>query len=64
MYLEVLNSENKILRKIEANIFDIENIRHDLIHQLVLWQLTFTLMLKVSNSLICFCFSRGMFYVI
>ena len=38
MYLEVLNSENKILRKIEANIFDIENIRHDLIHQLVLWQ--------------------------
>ena len=38
MYLEVLNSENKILRKIEANVFDIENIRHDLIHQLVLWQ--------------------------
>ena len=38
MYLEVLNSENKILRKIEVNIFDIENIRHDLIHQLVLWQ--------------------------
>ncbi len=38
MYLEVLNSETKMLRKIEANIFDIENIRHDLIHQLVLWQ--------------------------
>jgi large subunit ribosomal protein L4 len=38
MYLEVLNSENKILRKIEASVLGIENIRHDLIHQLVLWQ--------------------------
>ena len=38
MYLEVLSSENKILRKIDANIFDIKDIRYDLIHQLVLWQ--------------------------
>ena len=38
MYLEVLSSENEILRKIDANIFDIKDIRYDLIHQLVLWQ--------------------------
>lgn len=38
MYLEILNSENKVLRKINVDVFAIENIRYDLIHQLVLWQ--------------------------
>jgi len=38
MSLEVLNFENQIVRKIEAGVIDIRNIRRDLISQSVLWQ--------------------------
>ena len=38
MYLEVLNSKNEVLRRIESSVLDIKIIRTDLIHQLVLWQ--------------------------
>jgi large subunit ribosomal protein L4 len=38
MYLEIIDLENKALKKVDVKIFDIENIRYDLIHQLVLWQ--------------------------
>ena len=39
MELEVLNIEKKPIRKIDADVLSIEDIRHDLIHQLVVWQL-------------------------
>ena len=42
MELEVLNVEKKPIRKIDASALDVLNIkdiRHDLIHQLVVWQL-------------------------
>ena len=39
MELEVLNFDKKPVRKIDTSILDIKNIRHDLIHQLVVWQL-------------------------
>ena len=38
MYLEIMNLENKVLKKVDVSVFDIENIRYDLIHQLILWQ--------------------------
>jgi large subunit ribosomal protein L4 len=39
MELEVLDLKKKAVRKIEACILDVEHIRHDLIHQLITWQL-------------------------
>ena len=38
MDLEVMDLENNVLKKIDVSVFNIENIRYDLIHQLVLWQ--------------------------
>jgi len=38
MYLEVIDSQDKVLRKLSAIQLDIDNIRYDLIHQVVVWQ--------------------------
>lgn len=39
MELEVLNFEKKPIRKIDVSILYLDDIRHDLIHQIVVWQL-------------------------
>jgi large subunit ribosomal protein L4 len=39
MELEVLNFEKKLIRKVDASLLNLEDIRHDLIHQIVVWQL-------------------------
>ncbi|WPX96781.1 50S ribosomal protein L4 [Candidatus Bandiella euplotis] len=39
MELEVLDFEKKPLRKVDASILNLQSIRHDLIHQIVVWQL-------------------------
>jgi large subunit ribosomal protein L4 len=39
MELEVLNFEKKPIRKIDVSVLYLDDIRHDLIHQIVVWQL-------------------------
>ena len=39
MELEVLNVQKELIRKVDVSILNIKDIRYDLIHQLVVWQL-------------------------
>ena len=39
MKLEVKNIKGEVLKEVDVSAFNIENIRHDLIHQIVVWQL-------------------------
>jgi large subunit ribosomal protein L4 len=39
MKIDVINDKKEVVSKFDVSILDLENIRYDLIHQLVVWQL-------------------------